>query len=136
MGRITMQHTSDVKGRDVQAPPLTGIPRRNGHDRARNVNLTPARDLKADLAETTASIIAKCGDPARVLEFYYWSREPGLSDLIRAFLALPATSRTALGAFLAKTPDPQLISIKAEKGGRLTFSPPRAPKAKKLKDRR
>lgn len=128
-----MQYTTEVKVRDAQAAPLARIPRRNGHDRAHKVDLTPARDLKADLAETTAGIIAKCGDPARVLEFYYWSREPGLSGLIRAFVALPAASRTALGAFLANTPNPQLVSIRAEKKGRLTFSLPRLPRAKKTK---
>ena len=112
---------------------MANVPRRNGHDQARRESPTLARDLKANLAETTAGIIARCGDPARVLEFYYWSREPGLSGLIRAFLALPATSRTALGAFLTNTPDPQLVSIRAEKKGRLTFSLPRVLKAKKTR---
>ncbi len=98
-----MPHTAEIKLRDAQAPPLANVPRRNGHDRARRESPTLARDLKADLVETTASIIAKCGDPARVLEFYYWSREPGLSGLIRAVLALPTTSRTALAAFLTTT---------------------------------
>jgi hypothetical protein len=128
-----MQHAAEFKMRNAQGPPLANVTRRNDHDRARRESPTRARDLKADLAETTAGIIAKCGDPARVLEFYYWSREPGLSSLIRAFLALPATTRTALGAFLTNTPDPQLVSIRAEKRGRLTFSLPRAAKAKKTR---
>jgi hypothetical protein len=131
-----MQHAAELQMRNAQGPPLANTPCRNGHDRARRESPTLARDLKADLAETTASIIAKCGDPARVLEFYYWSRQPGLSGLIRAFLALPATSRTALGALLTETPDPQLISVRAEKNGRLTLFPPRRPKAKKTKSRR
>ena len=128
-----MQHAAEFKMRNAQGPPLANVHRRNGHDRARRDSPTLVRDLKTDLAETTAGIIAKCGDPARVLEFYYWSREPGLSSLIRAFLALPATTRTALGAFLTNTPDPQLVSIRAEKKGRLTFSLPRAAKAKKTR---
>jgi hypothetical protein len=131
-----MPHAAVMKVRDAQAPPFASIPRRNGHDRARKADLAPTRELKVSLAETTASIIAKCGDPARVLEFYYWSRQPGLSDLIRAFLALPATSRTALGALLTKTPDPQLISIRVEKNGRLTLALPRGPKGTREKSRR
>lgn len=91
----------------------------------------PTRDLTADLAETTAGIIAECGNPARVLEFYYWSRQPGLADLIRAFGALPVTSRKALAALLTKASDPHLIAVRAEKNGRLVLCPPRAPRAQK-----
>ena len=120
--RNAMQPTAESRMRNAQGPPLANAPRRNSHDRARREGPALAPDLKANLAETTASIVAKCGDPARVLEFYYWSREPGLSGLIRSVLALPTTSRTALAAFLTNTSDPRLISISAEKRGRLTFS--------------
>jgi hypothetical protein len=93
------------------------------------------KDLGADLIKTTARIIAKSGDPARVLEFYYWSRQPGLVELIRAFLALPERSRQALGTWLTKTPD-GLIAVSTARNGRLTLSPPRARTGKKTKSYR
>lgn len=131
-----MSHTHQIETRDARGPPLTGIPRRNGRDRASKVDFRSARDLKAGLAETTASIVARCGDPARVLEFYYWSREPGLAGLIRAIVALPAPARTILTQLLTKASDPQLITVRAQRHGRLTLSLPRTSKARKTKSRR
>jgi hypothetical protein len=134
-GEIVMSHTHQIETRDVRGPPLTGIPRRNGR-RASKADFRSARDLKAGLAETTASIIARCGDPARVLEFYYWSRDPELAGIIRAIVGLPVISRTILAQLLTKTSDPQLISVRAERSGRLTLSLPRTSKAGKTKSRR
>jgi hypothetical protein len=67
------------------------------------------------------SIILQCPDPARLLEFHYWSRQQGLADFIRASFALSRGVRTSLRNFLMATPDPRQIAVLTEKGGRLTL---------------
>lgn len=126
-----MSRTAEMGVTESRSPPFARLRRPSDRDRSRKVTPAPTHDLTADLAETTAGIIAECGNPARVLEFYYWSRQPGLADLIRAFQALPAAPRKALAALLTKTSDPRLLSVRAQRNGQLTLFPPRAPKAQK-----
>jgi hypothetical protein len=54
-----------------------------------------------ELVSVVQSLIAQAGNSARMLECYYWTQEPGLLELIRAFLAMPIEAQTALRAFLA-----------------------------------
>jgi hypothetical protein len=82
------------------------------------------------LKRTARAIILNHPDPARVLEFYYWSREDGLTDLIRALANLPATTRGALRIFLSRSADPRLISVAVQKPQRLVLAS-HAGKAKK-----
>jgi hypothetical protein len=67
-------------------------------------------------------IVAKHSDPGRILELYYWSRDPGLYELIRAVLALGPASREAIQSFLTAAPDPRRISAANADGGVLTLA--------------
>ena len=66
--------------------------------------------------------LAKSGtDPSRLLELYYWTREPGIIELIRAFLSLPEPAQRSLGNFLLNA-KPQSIEAAFDSQGRLVLS--------------
>jgi hypothetical protein len=70
------------------------------------------------------SILADCADSSYVFELHYWTREPGMLDLIRAIAALPEETRSALEAFFAMSHEPAAIAAKWDAGGRLTLASP------------
>ena len=72
------------------------------------------------LPDVLTQIVAKC-DPGRVMELYYWSREPGLLDIMRAIGAMPEASREALESFFALVGDPQSVAATWETSGRLSL---------------
>ena len=74
-------------------------------------------------AKLLRSILAECGD-ARLLELYYFSREPDMLDIMRAIAALPEDARAALEAFLAVSHEPAAITAKWDGAGRLTLASP------------
>jgi hypothetical protein len=77
------------------------------HDRAR------ARLLRA---------LAACdGDPADMLELYYWSKEPGFTQLIRAIATMPEHTRAALETFIALARDSKSVTADLDQRGVLTF---------------
>ena len=88
---------------------------------------SPGRDHRPeqggapDLQTIVRALVMEYAEPAHVLELYYWSREPGLLDIIRAVMALPKQSRACVRAFLAMAPDPKLVRTKADDFGRLTL---------------
>jgi hypothetical protein len=45
-------------------------------------------------------LVSECRNPARLLELYYWSLEPGLLPIIRRCAALPDRTRVQLVDFL------------------------------------
>ena len=58
------------------------------------------------------------------MEIYYWSQEPGLSNVIRAYMSLPKRTRSVLGAFWRMAENPRLVSATIDERGRLAlFSP-------------
>ena len=69
-------------------------------------------------------MLAECGDSARLLELFYFSREPDVLEIMRAIAALPEEARAALDAFLAVSHDPAAITAKWDGAGRLTLSSP------------
>jgi hypothetical protein len=70
------------------------------------------------------SILADCLDSSCLLEMYYWTREPGMLDLIRAIAALPEEARSALEAFFAMSHEPASVAAKWDGAGRLTLASP------------
>jgi len=72
------------------------------------------------LPDVLGQILAKC-DPGRVMELYYWSKEPGLLDIMRAIGAMPEASREALESFFALVGDPQSVAATWESSGRLAL---------------
>ena len=75
---------------------------------------------KPRMPEVVNQIVAKC-DPARLMEIYYWSEEPGLLEIIRAVAGLSETARESLESFFALGGDPQSIIASWETDGRLTL---------------
>ena len=52
--------------------------------------------------------MAGCGNPAEALELYYWSREPGLIEIIRGIATMPESTRAAIEAFIALARDTKI----------------------------
>ena len=56
-------------------------------------------DNQANLLVLVQNLIAETSDIPRLLEAYYWSEEPGLLELVRAFLALRPTRKLRCALF-------------------------------------
>jgi hypothetical protein len=66
--------------------------------------------------------LAACdGNPADMLELYYWSREPGFTKLIRAIGMMPECTRAALETFIALARDSKSVTAALDPCGVLTF---------------
>jgi hypothetical protein len=87
-----------------------------------------ALDKPEDLADLIESI-AEQGNPARLLEVYYWSREPGFLEIVRTFAAMPESARAAIEAFVSIAHDPSLITATWDVAGRLTLTSPQVGQA-------
>lgn len=77
-------------------------------------------------------LLAECGTASRVLELYYWSREPGMLDIIRRLAAMPERTRSALEAFVALAGDPKSVTADMNGRGALTLASPSTAKAAAL----
>ena len=80
-------------------------------------------------AKVIQSILAECDDSARLLELYYFSREPDVLQIIRAVAAMPEEARASLDAFLAMSHEPAAIVAKWDGSGRLTLTSPQVGEA-------
>jgi hypothetical protein len=87
-----------------------------------------ARINSRSTARLMRTLAASCQNPARVLELYYWSREPGLTEIIRAIVAMPEQSRAALEAFIAISGDPKTVVATLDRCGALTLTSAEAAK--------
>jgi hypothetical protein len=76
-------------------------------------------------------------DASRLLEMYYWTREPGIVEVVRAYLDLPENAQRDLTDFLIKN-RPQAIGTAIDQQGRLVLSPGAAQRQpqKQSKDQR
>ena len=83
-------------------------------------------ELGADIGDVVQSLIAQADNNARLVECYYWAQEPGLLEMIRAFLAMPAEVQTALQAFFAAAVVPSLITASIDANGTVTLRSPEA----------
>jgi hypothetical protein len=84
------------------------------------------RDNQPDLLVLVQNLIAEASDIPRLLEAYYWSEEPGLLELVRAFLALPAEAQTAVRAFFAAAVMRSSITASIDTSGALILRAPEA----------
>ncbi len=57
-----------------------------------------------------------------MLELYYWSKEPGLLDIIRGIAAMPEQARAALESFVAMASEPKSVSATLDARGVLQLS--------------
>ena len=71
--------------------------------------------------EVIKSLVSGEADASKLLEMYYWTREPGIVELIRAFLDLPDRAQRHLGDYLLKN-RPQTIITAIDQQGRLVLS--------------
>ncbi len=54
----------------------------------------------SEVREVIKTIINGGTDTSRLLELYYWTREPGIIELIRAYLDLPERTQRTLSTYL------------------------------------
>ena len=69
-----------------------------------------------------------CGSPARALEICYWSREPGLIEIIRAIVSMPEKTRAAIEAFIVLSGDCATVTAGLDHQGTLTLASAEAAK--------
>ena len=87
---------------------------------------TPEPIQTSDNVDALQQLMLQQGDPARLLECYYWSKEPGLLECIRAFLAAPAEVRSILQAFFAAAVVRERITAAVDSSGNLKLGSPDA----------
>jgi hypothetical protein len=76
--------------------------------------------------EVIKTLVTGGASASRLLELYYWSREPGVVELIRAYLELPEREQRSLGDYLLNN-RPQSIVSAINAQGRLVLSRSDAP---------
>jgi hypothetical protein len=59
---------------------------------------------------------------SHVLELEYWSREPGVLEIVRALIAMPEHTRAAVEAFCAMVHEPAAVAAELDSAGRLTLT--------------
>ena len=84
------------------------------------------QESRCDIATLVQNLIAQTGDSRRILECYYWSQEPGLLELIRAFLDMPPEAQVALRTFMAAAVVRNSITASIDASGTLTLRSPEA----------
>jgi hypothetical protein len=67
------------------------------------------------------NLVSNESDASRLLEMYYWTREPGIVELIRAYLDMPDRTQRELADFLLRN-RPQSIESAIDQQGRLLLS--------------
>ena len=67
------------------------------------------------------SLVSAEADASRLLEMYYWTREPGIVEMIRAYLDLPEQAQRHINGFLVSN-KPQAIATAIDQQGRLVLS--------------
>lgn len=97
------------------------------HSRGRASTRVKPR-IKARSRRLIRTLVAGCGSTAAVLELYYWSREPGMIEMMRGVIAMPEQTRAALEAFIALARDPKSIEANLNPAGALTLSSPETSK--------
>lgn len=65
-------------------------------------------------------LLAACDSPAQALELCYWSKEPGLIEIVRALALMPDEARSAIEVFVALARN--AASIEAELDARGVLS--------------
>ena len=66
----------------------------------------------------------------RLLELYYWSTEPDLLPVVRAFALLPSETRARLETFI-RSADPNAVRAKLGRDGQIRLTSNRQGEARK-----
>jgi hypothetical protein len=67
-------------------------------------------------------LVAACDDPAAALEVYYWSKEPGLREIMRGIAVMPDEARAAIEAFVALARDAKSVTADLDGRGALILA--------------
>ena len=86
----------------------------------RRTAVRPKRETAHELLIRT--LVAGCDKPAETLEVYYWSKEPGLIEIIRAIAMMPEEARAAIEAFAALAHDQATVIARLDSRGVLTLA--------------
>ena len=97
----------------------TGMPRMK---RARKRRRTLKSTRKTANERLVRTLVAACGSPAAALELYYWSREPGLFEIIRGIAMMTEQTRAAIEAFIALSRDTKSVMAALDRRGVLTLA--------------
>jgi len=81
----------------------------------------PGADATGNARDVIKTLASTEGDASRLLEMYYWTREPGIVALIHSYLDMPERAQRLLGNFLRKT-RPQSIAASIDEQGRLVLA--------------
>ena len=71
-------------------------------------------------------LLAGCDNPARALELDYWSKEPGLLEIIRGIVMMPDEARATMEAFLVLARNTSSVTAALDQRGVLTLTSARA----------
>lgn len=74
-----------------------------------------------EVRDVIKTIINGGADTSRLLELYYWTREPGIVELIRAYLDLPERTQRSLSTYLLNG-RPKAITATFDAQGRLVLA--------------
>ena len=74
-----------------------------------------------EVRDVIKTIISGGADTSRLLELYYWTREPGIIELIRAYLDLPERTQRSLSTYLLNG-KPKAIVATFDPQGRLVLA--------------
>ena len=86
----------------------------------RRTAVRPKRESTRELLIRT--LVAGCEKPAETLELYYWSKEPGLIEIIRAVAMMPEEARAVIEAFVALAHDQATVTARLDSRGVLTLA--------------
>lgn len=81
-------------------------------------SLGAAGEAAGHAGDVIKSLVGSEDEASRLLEMYYWTREPEIVALIRAYLDMPERSQRQLGGFMRKG-RAQSIAASVDDGGRL-----------------
>jgi hypothetical protein len=96
--------------------------------RSKRVPPKPGETLGAKVDRTPQSramALAALSDAegwSHVLELHYWSREPGMLDIVRTLIGMPEAARATIEAFCAIAHEPGAITAELDAAGRLTLT--------------
>lgn len=81
----------------------------------------PGADATSNAGDIIRTLASTEGDASRLLEMYYWTREPGIVALIHAYLDMPERTQRQVSSFLRKS-RPQSIAASIDEQDRLVLS--------------
>jgi hypothetical protein len=90
--------------------------------------MSDSRHIDPSTRKLINALVSECQHPVQLLELYYWSTEPELMPIIRAFARMSNATRATLEDFIAGT-DPSDLTAEIEKNGQIRLTQGRGRKA-------